>query len=154
MGDLADEVVQPKEAFGWAARDTSGVLSPFTFSRRATGEKNVSFKVLYCEYAIQMFTCLKTIGAFLPTLLFPDDLKQGGGDSFVGDSFVGEGFTNWKNQASLLEKHDNSTAHQQASRKCLDLMNQNQHIETTINKQTNQARIEYRTRLGASIDCS
>ncbi|KAK3219009.1 hypothetical protein Dsin_012979 [Dipteronia sinensis] len=33
-------------------------------------------------------------------------------------------------------------------------MNQNQHIETTINKQTDQARIEYRTRLGVSIDCS
>ncbi|KAK1558529.1 hypothetical protein Q3G72_003401 [Acer saccharum] len=33
-------------------------------------------------------------------------------------------------------------------------MNQNQHIETTINKQTDQAGIEYRTHLGASIDCS
>ncbi|XP_022767214.1 probable mannitol dehydrogenase [Durio zibethinus] len=36
------------KAFGWAARDTSGVLSPFKFSRRATGEKDVAFKVLYC----------------------------------------------------------------------------------------------------------
>ncbi|KAK1576638.1 hypothetical protein Q3G72_015475 [Acer saccharum] len=26
--------MQPKKAFGWAARDSSGVLSPFTFSRR------------------------------------------------------------------------------------------------------------------------
>ena len=79
MGGLAEEM-QPKKAFGWAARDTSGVLSPLTFSRRfsfflfmlsfillvyleafwklkwflilivcrATGEKDVSFKVLYC----------------------------------------------------------------------------------------------------------
>ncbi|KAK8321498.1 hypothetical protein V6Z11_A12G104000 [Gossypium hirsutum] len=31
-----------------AARDSSGVLSPFKFSRRATGEKDVAFKVLYC----------------------------------------------------------------------------------------------------------
>ncbi|XP_057978957.1 probable mannitol dehydrogenase [Malania oleifera] len=38
----------PRKAFGWAARDTSGVLSPFNFSRRATGEKDVTFKVLYC----------------------------------------------------------------------------------------------------------
>ncbi|GAV85467.1 ADH_zinc_N domain-containing protein/ADH_N domain-containing protein [Cephalotus follicularis] len=38
----------PKKAFGWAARDTSGVLSPFKFSRRATGETDVTFKVLYC----------------------------------------------------------------------------------------------------------
>ncbi|XP_043805835.1 probable mannitol dehydrogenase isoform X2 [Manihot esculenta] len=42
------EEEHPKAAFGWAARDQSGVLSPFKFSRRATGEKDVSFKVLYC----------------------------------------------------------------------------------------------------------
>ncbi|WMV53176.1 hypothetical protein MTR67_046561 [Solanum verrucosum] len=36
------------EAFGWAARDTSGVLSPFDFSRRVTSEKDVQFKVMYC----------------------------------------------------------------------------------------------------------
>ncbi|KAG4169460.1 hypothetical protein ERO13_A12G084560v2 [Gossypium hirsutum] len=38
----------PKKAFGWAARDTSSVFSPFKFSRRATGEKDVAYKVLYC----------------------------------------------------------------------------------------------------------
>ncbi|KAL4379131.1 hypothetical protein GQ457_02G008860 [Hibiscus cannabinus] len=38
----------PKKAFGWAARDSSGLLSPFKFSRRATGENDVAFKVLYC----------------------------------------------------------------------------------------------------------
>ncbi|KAJ4714591.1 putative Alcohol dehydrogenase [Melia azedarach] len=42
------EQVRQKKAFGWAARDTSGVLSPFSFHRRATGEKDVTFKVLYC----------------------------------------------------------------------------------------------------------
>ncbi|KAJ1375666.1 Polyketide synthase, enoylreductase domain [Sesbania bispinosa] len=42
------EVEHPKKAFGWAARDTSGFLSPFHFSRRETGEKDVAFKVLYC----------------------------------------------------------------------------------------------------------
>ncbi|KAH0681235.1 hypothetical protein KY284_022320 [Solanum tuberosum] len=36
------------KAFGWAARDTFGVLSPFNFSRRVTGEKDVQFKVVYC----------------------------------------------------------------------------------------------------------
>ncbi|TXG70075.1 hypothetical protein EZV62_005010 [Acer yangbiense] len=79
-------------------------------------------------------------------LFKPDNGKQEDGDSFVG-----EWFTYWKNQASLLEKHDNSTAHQQPSRKCLDLMNQNQHIETTVNKQIDQARIEYRTRLDMQL---
>nr|AEA36767.1 cinnamyl alcohol dehydrogenase [Sinopodophyllum hexandrum] len=42
------EQEHPKKAIGWAARDTSGVLSPFNFSRRETGEKDVAFKVLYC----------------------------------------------------------------------------------------------------------
>ncbi|KAK5775638.1 hypothetical protein PVK06_043554 [Gossypium arboreum] len=42
------EEEHPKKAFGWAARDTSSVFSPFKFSRRATGEKDVAYKVLYC----------------------------------------------------------------------------------------------------------
>uniref|UniRef100_A0A0R0ITL5 Alcohol dehydrogenase-like N-terminal domain-containing protein n=3 Tax=Glycine subgen. Soja TaxID=1462606 RepID=A0A0R0ITL5_SOYBN len=42
------EMEHPRKAFGWTARDTSGVLSPFKFSRRETGEKDVAFKVLYC----------------------------------------------------------------------------------------------------------
>ncbi|OAY35712.1 probable mannitol dehydrogenase [Manihot esculenta] len=46
--ETAKEAKHPKQAFGWAARDSSGVLSPFNFSRRATGEKDVTFKVLYC----------------------------------------------------------------------------------------------------------
>ncbi|KAK3020119.1 hypothetical protein RJ639_005257 [Escallonia herrerae] len=42
------ETEHPVKAFGWAARDASGVLSPFSFSRRETGEEDVRFKVLYC----------------------------------------------------------------------------------------------------------
>ncbi|KAK4754137.1 hypothetical protein SAY87_002241 [Trapa incisa] len=38
----------PVKAFGWAARDSSGHLSPYNFSRRSTGENDVAFKVLYC----------------------------------------------------------------------------------------------------------
>ncbi|XP_028065981.1 8-hydroxygeraniol dehydrogenase-like [Camellia sinensis] len=48
MAKLPAEQQHPVEALGWAARDTSGVLSPFKFSRRATGEKDVTFNVLYC----------------------------------------------------------------------------------------------------------
>ncbi|EPS72627.1 cinnamyl alcohol dehydrogenase, partial [Genlisea aurea] len=36
------------KTIGWAAQDSSGYLSPFYFSRRATGVKDVRFKVLYC----------------------------------------------------------------------------------------------------------
>ncbi|KAK9050018.1 hypothetical protein SSX86_031014 [Deinandra increscens subsp. villosa] len=42
------ESEHPIKAYGYAARDPSGLLSPLTFSRRATGEKDVRFKVLYC----------------------------------------------------------------------------------------------------------
>ncbi|GAA0175382.1 oxidoreductase [Lithospermum erythrorhizon] len=38
----------PNKAFGWAARDKSGTLSPFDFSRRLTGDNDVQFKVMYC----------------------------------------------------------------------------------------------------------
>lgn len=46
--ELAAKTEHPVKAIGWAARDDSGLLSPFMFSRRATGEKDVTFKVLYC----------------------------------------------------------------------------------------------------------
>ncbi|CAH2042517.1 unnamed protein product, partial [Thlaspi arvense] len=42
------EEQHPVKVIGWAAKDSSGVLAPFNFSRRATGEKDVTFKVLYC----------------------------------------------------------------------------------------------------------
>jgi D-arabinose 1-dehydrogenase-like Zn-dependent alcohol dehydrogenase len=37
-----------EEVDAWAARDTSGHLSPFTFSRRATRPGDVKLKVLFC----------------------------------------------------------------------------------------------------------
>ncbi|KAL6999682.1 8-hydroxygeraniol dehydrogenase [Sarracenia purpurea var. burkii] len=47
MAKSAEEV-HPVKAFGWAARDESGALSSFTFSRRETGDEDVRFKVMYC----------------------------------------------------------------------------------------------------------
>ncbi|XP_015890483.4 probable mannitol dehydrogenase [Ziziphus jujuba] len=44
----AAEEEHPIPATGLAAQDSSGVLSPFNFSRRKTGEKDVRFRVLYC----------------------------------------------------------------------------------------------------------
>ncbi|XP_021731089.1 probable mannitol dehydrogenase [Chenopodium quinoa] len=43
-----EAAVHPVKTYGWAARDESGILSPFYFSRRMTGEKDVRFKVMYC----------------------------------------------------------------------------------------------------------
>nr|GLL18941.1 cinnamyl alcohol dehydrogenase [Ipomoea trifida] len=48
MAATSYENEHPVKACGWAARDTSGVLSPFKFSRRETGEKDVQFKIMYC----------------------------------------------------------------------------------------------------------
>ncbi|CAH2042521.1 unnamed protein product [Thlaspi arvense] len=42
------EEQHPVNVVGWAAEDSSGVLAPINISRRATGEKDVTFKVLYC----------------------------------------------------------------------------------------------------------
>ncbi|KAL5705473.1 cinnamyl-alcohol dehydrogenase [Ranunculus cassubicifolius] len=42
------EEEHPQKAFGWAARDPSGVLSPFNFSRRANGENDFTMDILFC----------------------------------------------------------------------------------------------------------
>ncbi|KAG5625210.1 hypothetical protein H5410_010428 [Solanum commersonii] len=44
MGSLEVE----KTAIGWAARDPSGVLSPYTYTLRNTGPDDVQVKILYC----------------------------------------------------------------------------------------------------------
>nr|GEZ16251.1 probable cinnamyl alcohol dehydrogenase 6 [Tanacetum cinerariifolium] len=33
---------------GWAAYDSSGVVTPYTFKRRVNGADDVSIKILYC----------------------------------------------------------------------------------------------------------
>ncbi|CAA0821036.1 Cinnamyl alcohol dehydrogenase 7 [Striga hermonthica] len=42
------ETEHPVKALAWAAEDPSGVFAPLNFSRRATGDRDVQFKVLYC----------------------------------------------------------------------------------------------------------
>lgn len=37
-----------RKVIGWAARDSSGHLSPYSFTLRETGPEDVMFKVLYC----------------------------------------------------------------------------------------------------------
>ncbi|XP_042489458.1 probable mannitol dehydrogenase [Macadamia integrifolia] len=37
-----------QKAFGWAARDSSGILSPFHFTRRANRDDDITMKILYC----------------------------------------------------------------------------------------------------------
>ncbi|KAI3886752.1 hypothetical protein MKX03_029808 [Papaver bracteatum] len=47
MSKLPEEVF-PQKALGLAAKDNSGVLTPFKFSRRETGDEDVTFKVMFC----------------------------------------------------------------------------------------------------------
>ncbi|KAJ0464358.1 putative mannitol dehydrogenase [Helianthus annuus] len=64
------EFEHPIKAYGYAARDTSGILSPLTFSRRATGEKDVRFRVLYCGIChsdLHFVKKTKTIGGLPAT---------------------------------------------------------------------------------------
>ncbi|KAK4771734.1 hypothetical protein SAY86_013509 [Trapa natans] len=44
----APEQEHPQKAFGWAAHDESGTLSPFHFSRRENGADDVTVKIQYC----------------------------------------------------------------------------------------------------------
>ncbi|KAL8535496.1 hypothetical protein ACS0TY_011216 [Phlomoides rotata] len=37
-----------RECLGWAARDPSGILSPYKFTRRTVGSDDVSVSILYC----------------------------------------------------------------------------------------------------------
>ncbi|CAL5356583.1 unnamed protein product [Camellia sinensis] len=44
----AHEQEQTQKAVGWAALDSSGILSPFHFTRRANGDNDITMKILYC----------------------------------------------------------------------------------------------------------
>ncbi|KAH0456422.1 hypothetical protein IEQ34_014329 [Dendrobium chrysotoxum] len=39
---------ESRDCFGWAARDTSGVLSPYKFNRRALQDGDVSLRITHC----------------------------------------------------------------------------------------------------------
>ncbi|KAM3275230.1 hypothetical protein ACQJBY_043907 [Aegilops geniculata] len=64
----AQEAAQGSAALGWAARDASGVLSPFDFSRRAQKDDDVTIKVLYCGIC---HTDLYTIKNEWGTAMYP-----------------------------------------------------------------------------------
>uniref|UniRef100_A0A2N9G1E3 DUF4371 domain-containing protein n=1 Tax=Fagus sylvatica TaxID=28930 RepID=A0A2N9G1E3_FAGSY len=76
------------------------------------------------------------------------------GEQAGGDTFVTKGFSNWKCPEKLkIHEGGINSSHNQARRMFEDLLKPNQSIQSFHFKQTDQARIEYRTRLNASIDC-
>jgi cinnamyl-alcohol dehydrogenase len=65
------ETEHPIPAIGYASHDESGVLSPYKFSRRATGEKDVRFKVLYCGICHSDLHMAKNEWGFTPYPVVP-----------------------------------------------------------------------------------
>nr|GMD54944.1 probable mannitol dehydrogenase [Ipomoea batatas] len=58
------EYEHPRKAFGWAARDSSGILSPFNFSRRENGPDDVTIKIHYCGVCHSDLHCVKNDWGF------------------------------------------------------------------------------------------
>ncbi|KAL1327458.1 hypothetical protein HN51_037507 [Arachis hypogaea] len=53
------EEKEAMRAYGWAARDSSGILSPLHFTRRANGDTDITIKILYCGICHSDFHMLK-----------------------------------------------------------------------------------------------
>ncbi|XP_021834644.1 zinc finger MYM-type protein 1-like [Prunus avium] len=105
--------------------------------RRAYLQKEYSIK----KYAAFCLCCY---------LFKPDIGEQSGGESFVG-----VGFLNWKKKDRLqIHVRGPNSAHNKAWRSCEVLLNRKQHIETILSKHSNQDRIDYGTRLSASVGVS
>ncbi|RWR73422.1 zinc finger MYM-type protein 1-like protein [Cinnamomum micranthum f. kanehirae] len=68
------------------------------------------------------------------------------------DAFITQGFKSWRKK-ERIENHVGgpNSVHNQAYEKCQNLLNQEQHIETIIVKQSSQARTDYRIRLKATL---
>ena len=107
----------------------------------------------WLEYSISKDAayCLKYVAYCLCCYLFKPEVGEQSGR----DHFVSEGFSNWKKKEKLQTHVGGpNSAHNQAWGKCEALLNQKQQIATFFNKMSNQARIDYRIRLGATIDCA
>ncbi|XP_059298061.1 uncharacterized protein LOC132050704 [Lycium ferocissimum] len=81
--------------------------------------------------------------------LFQDEnINQGGGEVFSSI-----GFTSWNKKKSFNEHIGGpNSVHNQSRRNDEDLMRQKQSIQTVLAKQSDQQKLEYRTRLEAAID--
>ncbi|XP_048436514.1 zinc finger MYM-type protein 1-like [Pyrus x bretschneideri] len=72
------------------------------------------------------------------------------------DVFTEIGFTNWKKGPKNLRVHEEGVGslHNKAVQQARYLMTQKQHIETFVIKKTDEARINYRNLLSASLECT
>uniref|UniRef100_A0A2N9H4F1 TTF-type domain-containing protein n=1 Tax=Fagus sylvatica TaxID=28930 RepID=A0A2N9H4F1_FAGSY len=121
------------------------------FPYKTYGAKDRRFnKGWFTQFNWLEYSIAKDAAFCLCCYLFKSDIGEQAG----GDTFVSEGFSNWKCPKKLkIHEGGINSSHRQASRMCDDLLKPNQSIQSFHFKQTDQARIEYRTRLNASIDC-
>ncbi|XP_012835791.1 PREDICTED: zinc finger MYM-type protein 1-like [Erythranthe guttata] len=121
------------------------------FPLKKFGNQNRKFnKVWFTEYSTWLeYSVSKDAVYCLCCYLFKPDV---GGQS-GGDHFGSEGFTNWKRNDKLsIHVGGPNSAHNKAWGKCADLMNQNQHIETIVCKQSDKEKGKYKMRLNTSIE--
>ena len=79
---------------------------------------------------------------------------KGQHEQYGGAAFIVEGFRNWAHATAKLKAHVGgpNSSHNLAVEKCENLLRQDLHIDSVILKTSQLARVEYRTRLNASID--
>ncbi|RWR93453.1 rve domain-containing protein [Cinnamomum micranthum f. kanehirae] len=116
---------------------------PFTES---TQDKRRFNPAWFKDYGSWLEYSIKKDAAFcLCCYLFGEHVRH--------DAFITQGFRNWRKKERIRDHVGGpKSAHNQAYEKCQNLLNQKQHIETIIVKQSDQARIEYRIRLKATLD--
>ncbi|XP_008233040.1 PREDICTED: zinc finger MYM-type protein 1-like [Prunus mume] len=70
--------------------------------------------------------------------------------------FIEKGFKNWRKGPGHFRDHVGQVGslHNKATQHCTYLMNQKQHVETIVIKQTDQACSNYRILLTATLDCT
>uniref|UniRef100_A0A2N9GA43 TTF-type domain-containing protein n=1 Tax=Fagus sylvatica TaxID=28930 RepID=A0A2N9GA43_FAGSY len=121
------------------------------FPYKAYGANNRRFnKSWFTRFDWLEYSIAKDAAFCLYCYLFKRDVGEQAG----GDTFVTEGFSNWKCPEKLrIHEGGINSSHNQARRMFEDLLKPNQSIQSFHFKQTDQARIEYRTRLNASVDC-
>ncbi|CAA0836357.1 Cinnamyl alcohol dehydrogenase 8 [Striga hermonthica] len=77
-------------AVGWGTKDSSGILTPLKFTRRATGHKDVQFKVMFCGVCHSDLHLIKNDWGFANYPMIP-------GHEIVGlVTEVGPGVTRFK----------------------------------------------------------
>ncbi|KAJ4755524.1 zinc finger MYM-type-like protein [Rhynchospora pubera] len=121
------------------------------FPQTLFGDKQRRFnKAWYSQYPYWLEYSIQKDAAYcLCCYLFKPENREGGGDAFTST-----GFKNWKNKKSLDEHVGGlNSAHNLAMKKCQDLMKQNQHIQTVLERESKRSKNAYRLRLTATVDC-